>query len=356
MVTASYDIRFSCLAKACLWSLWMLLSAPLMAQGPTDAKDTSSIEAIERLDQLIVFRPSVNNAYERFRLETDQGELRIRPNTPVNIKLGINYRFLSISIKLAPGFLPGNGDNFRRGKTRSIELGGNLIFKRWFHSIALTRIRGFYLENTGDYRNWQQGDPYLQFPDLVYTGIGGVAGYTFNPDFSLKSLYTQTERQTNSEGSFFMLLPYRYYNLDDRHPIGTSGSSQVSDNIEISFGAGYEYTFVFKEYFYTSAGLVPTVGFIHTWLTTRFPSTEFSSESTHFTFRWDLTGSIGYNGDRQFFGLRLSLSNTRYDQTARTIINHEDRVSYRLFWGIRFKAPAFLNKKMDQLSDRLPFI
>ncbi len=285
---------------------------------------------------------SLNTDYETFRVQTETNTIALSPNVSTISSIGVNYRFLFLTIGFAPDFLPGNGDNEIKGKTESLNLGLGMIFRRWFTNIKYTRVKGYYLENTSDYRLWEEGDPYIQFPDLHYHGISFATGWKFNPKVSLKSLITQTERQLKSAGSFMPVLNVRNYVIDDQSA-SPGGATQKSVNLDWSIGAGYMYTFVINERFYTSLTFIPNIGFIHTKLITRFPTGNVESNQDNFAFRWDGKGAVGYNGKKFFTGLYIGVSGISNKQENTTVVNYNTRLFYQLFAGMRFKYPKILD-------------
>jgi hypothetical protein len=275
--------------------------------------------------------------------------LVIHPNATTNLRYNLNYRFISLGFSMSPDFIPGNGDENRKGETKSFSLGSTFIFKHSFFEVSYDRVKGYYLDNTADFTTLDPGDPYIQFPDLRYTGFSLSAGYYNNSRFSFRSLTSQTERQLKSAGSFMPTFNLRYYIVDDTS--GTPGT-QKSNNWEASVGPGYAYTFVAKEKYYLSLGGQALVGYLHTKLTTRLNTGENISDQNNVLFRWDGRVGVGYNGDRFYSGLYGTLSGTQYKQENTTVVNHDTRVFYHLFLGIRLDAPNYLKEKVGDFEDR----
>ncbi len=305
---------------------------------------------IEKMNNQLALDISFNNSYEIFEVKTTNNKVILYPNTPTNLRLNLNYRFISFGFQFTPDFLPGNGDEEMKGKTKSFELGTSLIFKHWFVDASYSKVKGYYLYNSQDFNTFLPGDPYFQFPDLHYTGLNIASGYTSNSKFSLRSLATQTERQLKSVGSFIPVFNLRYYTIDDKSA-GTS--TQKSNNIETSVGPGYAYTFVFKENFYLSLGLSGSIGYLNSKITTRLVSESVITKQDNFIVRWEGKTGIGYNGDRFYMGLYANLLGTQYAQQNTTVINFDTRVSYHLFFGVRLKPPNYLNKKVNKIEEKL---
>ena len=305
---------------------------------------------IEKMSNQLAMDISFNNSYEIFEVKTQNNKVILYPNTPTNLRFKLNYRFISFGFQFSPDFLPGNGDEDIKGKTKSFELGTSLIFKHWFVDASYSKVKGYYLYNSEDYNTLLPDDPYFQFPDLHYSGWNIASGYLSNSKFSLRSLTAQTERQLKSVGSFMPVFNLRYYTIDDK---SAGASTQKSYNIETSVGPGYAYTFVFKENFYVSLGLSGSIGYLNSKITTRMVSESVITKQDNFIFRWEGKTGIGYNGDRFYTGLYANLLGTQYEQQNTTAMNFDTRVSYHLFFGIRLKAPDYLNRKVIKIEEKI---
>lgn len=314
---------------------------------------TNTIENgwIEKMSSKIAFDFSFNNSFKTFEVETSSNKVLLYPNTPNNLRLKANYEFISIGIQFSPEFLPGNGDNDLKGKTKSFQLGTSLVFRHWFSDISYSKVRGYYLKNTSDFNSsWASGDPFSQFPDLNFEGISISAGYINNSRFSLKSLSTQTERQLKSSGSFIPIFNLDYYVINDK---SNATNTQKSNNIEVSIGPGYACTFVLKERFYSSLGVFGSIGYLNTKLTTRTISEDIITNQDNLVLRGDCKVGIGYNGRKFYSGLFGSVSGTCFRQENTTVMNTETRVFYHLFFGMRFNAPKFLKKGIKKIKSTL---
>jgi hypothetical protein len=319
---------------------FMLFCLKSEAQKADSAGNLVENGWIEKMSDKVAFDLSVNNSYRTYEVETASNKILLYPNTPNNLRLKVNYKFISLGIQFAPDFLPGNGDDDLKGTTKSLQLGALLVFKRWFSDISYSKIKGYYLKNTIDYdNNWTSRDPFTQFPDLNNEGISISAGYIHNPKFSFRSLTTQTERQLKSAGSFVPVLNIDYYVINDK---SSAVNTQKSDNIEFSIGPGYAHTFVIKEQFYASMGIFGSIGYLNTKLTTRIVSADVKTNQDNLILRGDGKVGIGYNGSKFYTGLFASMAGTQFQQENTTAMNTETRIFYHLFFGMRFNAPKFL--------------
>jgi hypothetical protein len=151
-----------------------------------------------------------------------------------------NYRFISLSIRYIPKWLPGNDDEDLKGKTKGGGFGLNFTYSKWMQHLSYSKTKGFYLENTSEHRpGWEDGDPYVQFPDLEFKNFQGITAYKFNPGYSINAVAWQTERQVKSAGSFIPHFLYRYYISDNKAAPTPGGFTQKSNNLELVLGAVY---------------------------------------------------------------------------------------------------------------------
>ena len=257
---------------------------------------------------------------------------------------------MSVGVEWSPNILPGNGDNNSKGNTEAFELKTDLIFKHWFGHISYSKVKGYYLRNTRDFNNTLDADTYITFPDLNYRGYRLSVGYSTNSKFSFRSLTTQTERQLRSAGSFMPVLDFKYYIIDDRS--GNTGT-QKSNNFESTLGAGYAYTFVAKEKYYASLGLISGLGYLRSNITTRLSDSSIETNQDNFVFRWDGRLGLGYNGDRFYTGVYTNIAGAQYRQENTSVMNFETRIFYHLFLGIRLNAPKFMKRGADTLESYL---
>jgi hypothetical protein len=306
---------------------------------------------IEKITDLITLKLTLNNDIEKLAVYTDASDIKLSPNTKTIARLSFNYKFISVSLSLAPKFFPGNDDDAIRGKSKIGGFGFNFNFTHWLQELSYSRTKGYYLENTKDFNpSWKEGDPYAQIPDLLFKNFQGVTAYNFNPRFSVNALATQSERQLRSAGSLIPHLLYRYYIVDDRTPRTATSTTQKTKNFEVVLGAGYYYNFVIRSSFYIALGLTPGIGYNFTTLQTRFPSGTETAKRNSALFRIDARAGTGYNGHRFFSGLNLNASAAKFRQQNTTAINEDTRLFVQLFAGYRLNAPRFLREKVESVN------
>ncbi|MFN5169398.1 MAG: DUF4421 family protein [Cyclobacteriaceae bacterium] len=324
------------------------------AQSPDSLRQSEVSSRIERMSNSISVKLDLNSRTQAFVVRNPINSPDLRPNVATQTDLSVNYRFLSLHVRYAADWLPGNGDDAEKGATRIGGIGTSFVMPHWFHDVSYQRTRGYYLANTSEFiTGWKPGDPYVQFPDLVVTNFEGTSGYSFNPGFSLRALTTQTERQVKSAGSFIPRAVYRYYIADDRSSLQNPGSqTQRSDNFELLIGAGYHYTYVWRESFYASVGAQAGVGYYFSKLTIRDQAGSATSQHENPIGRFDLRLGMGYNGKKFFGGVVAQGDWASFKQADGVSTTREYRTVYHFFVGYRFKSPSPIRKFFDGLEEK----
>ncbi|MCZ4408182.1 DUF4421 family protein [Cryomorphaceae bacterium 1068] len=131
-------------------------------------------------------------------------------------------------------------------------------------------------------------------------------------------------------------------------------NTQMLKNIETSIGPRYAYTFIAKEKFYLSLGVFGSLGYLNTKVTTRLPAEDVIINQDNFIFRWDTKVGVGYNVSRFYTGAYTNLSGIQYQQENTTVVNHETRIFYHLFLGMRFNAPRFIERQVKNIEKKIP--
>ena len=300
---------------------------------------------------------NINNEIEGFDLKVGNTEYQIYPNTSLLNSYTFSYRFLTFTVTLNPDFLNTNRDDEVRGKTNSVKYATELRFSRLIQSLGYYSTEGFYLRNTSDFDpGWTKGDPYFQFPDLIYKEFGGRTIFKINPNLSIAALSAPNTRQLKSTGSLIPTLSYRYYLIDDRSEIQPGGATQKSSNFELSFAPGYIHTFVLKQRFYFSLGVNPGIGRISTKLVTRTRDEEFESNSRTWLYSMSMLSGIGYDTGKFYCGSRLTGNVYHHSQPSGNASINQNEVIFEIFAGYRFNAPKFLKRSFDTVQNIIPIL
>lgn len=338
-----------------LLKVLLVRAAATMAQTVDSTVYTTAADGhIAKMNDYLSLKLSLSDNVEGFVTKTSTVKYDLRPNDKTVAKLSFNYRFISFVVSTTPKFIPGNNDTELKGKSKYTNYALSFTFNHWVQSLAYTRLKGYYLENTRDFRpGWREGaDPYVQFPDLVYHSFQGQTAYKFNKKFSFNALSVQTERQLKSAGTLMPFAGYRYYIVDDRHHLTAQGQAQKSNNIEAMLSLAYFYTLVIDQRFYLSAGVAPGAGYIFTRLHTRTVTESYTSRYSNPVYRLEGNIALGYNAPRFFAGAQLNAASVFYSRKKFTNVIENERASYQLLIGYRFVAPKFLKSLLDKAEQK----
>jgi len=319
------------------------------AQDTINNKEKAENLYIKNVLDYINIKFDLESNNERFEIDGANFDYDIRPNVSTVSRLSLNYLFLSVSYSFIPKFFPGNNDNDLKGKTKASSFGLTLNFNHWIQEVRYGKVKGFYLENSGDYVSpWIEGTtPYSQFPDLKVISYRGSTSYKFNSNFSLKAISTQTEIQLKSSGSFIPGLIYSYYIIDDKSAQQTT--SQRSNNYEILAKFGYYYTFVLNKKWYAALGASPSIGYSYTDLLTRLPDENVNSNYSSKVYRVNGKGGLGYNSERFFGGFEINAFRSFKDDSSPSVSLVTTYNALQFFAGYRFNAP----KKVKELAQKV---
>lgn len=280
-------------------------------------------------------------------------ELLYRPNSRLNVGIGVNYAFAGVNIGVN---LPGvNDDDDRYGRTRFLDAQSHLYLPRFALDLYLQRYEGYYLNRPQNWvENWQPGSPYPQRGDLRTTSSGFNLQYIFNHRrFSYRAAYQQNAWQKKSAGSF--LLGSECYLIRMRAdsavtaPAGADApffrgvAFEGSDVYSLGVNAGYAHTFVYKSHFFLTLSLLGGVGFGSTRLEVRG-----AADPVKWGFQFNNTArlALGYNSARYFVGFSVvNLAVRSQTPVGRTSISF-DTGNVRLNFCRRFavKPPGFMRK------------
>ncbi|MBD1362642.1 DUF4421 family protein [Mucilaginibacter sp. ZT4R22] len=303
---------------------------------------------LEKFDDWFVLKTSIVNTAEVLTAKTGNFNIALEPNTSEILRTYFSYQFISFYFDYLPRSALTNNDNLEKGKTQLFTLGTNINTPHWFGGFNYSKTKGYYVVNTRDFRDdWQDGDPYIQIPDLHVTSYDASVGYNINSHLSLPASVSQTERQLKSSGSFLPKAIFRYYIIDDRTP--TSSSNQKSNNLQALLGAGFQYTLVLKRSFYLVGAFTPAFGYIVTKV--RTTSTDFTSRFTQRgpIYQWDGSFGLGYNSHRFFAGTYLTATSAKYSQGLTSAENQNVNLFFQIFVGFRLPAPKFISNSYHKI-------
>ena len=318
---------------------------PCLLWAQSSKKDTTYIKV---LNQKLTVKLDLSNSLQSFKNTDVNSTYEIEPNQKLHTKFGFNYRFISLLVTLPVETINNAFYNSRKGDSDITTLQINIFYHQWYHYLSYNKTKGFYLKNTQDYiPNWNSNnDDYIQFPNLVYQSYSGVSTYVFNPNFSLKALTNQTEKQKRSAGSFTPSFSYRYYTINNSQALTGSNSTQKSNNIELVLQAGYTYTHMLNKNTYLSAGASFGGGYKYSRLLTNSKKGDYHTINNNTVLHGEGQMAAGYDNEHFFIGAKVSTKWSQYlhRNTTSTLLNNT--LSARIFFGYRFDPPKKIERYM----------
>lgn len=300
------------------------------------AQNTDTIPTtIEKYNDAIKLRLGFSNSFNSFHIKDGASHLdfTLSPNQRLRSTLTLMYRFIEIDLGYTPQFIRFNKDDAIRGRTKFYNLGTRLYFGRWMQELQYGKTKGFYVDrdDIGTTEN-------ILFPHFQVQKIGGSTSYIFNPKFSFRAIFLQSEWQRQSAGSFVPSVSYYFTEIKNNNP--------SKDNIiDVAVGPGYYYNWIIQDQFLVSGGGYAGVGYnaTKTVYTDNTPDETFDGISFQAQFRL----TLGYNSERFYAGAATSLNSFSYSSEAK--IHVQDQQQFLEFYiGYRFKASEKINRMFEK--------
>src|SRR5687768_12492840 len=137
-------------------------------------------------DKIITGRFYFSQKYTSFRYRHDNEgiNIRYRPNTTLNMGIGVTYKWATLNLAYGFGFL--NRDQ-EKGKTRYLDLQSHLYGRKLIVDVFGQFYNGFYLDN--DKLAPALNGYYLR-PDIKVRFLGASGQYLFNHEkFSYRASF-----------------------------------------------------------------------------------------------------------------------------------------------------------------------
>ncbi|MFP3592115.1 DUF4421 family protein [Chryseobacterium sp. SIMBA_038] len=277
-------------------------------------------------------------------------------NNKINTSFSIDYKIISATFSFAPNFIPGNNDNHLKGESSYSDIRFRFFPKSFIQTVYYKNLKGFYLKNMQDFDpDWQKGkNPYLQLPNLRIQSFGGITAYSFNKDFSLKSIYYQREWQKESNGSFVPALEYDLTFFKDKD---IDNLKSVETQFNLGANLAYYYNWVVTKNVNISPFAFAGVG--GKWSSYQEDlengSKSDKEKNKYFTKKFGGGIHIGYNSDRFLFGGKLNLMSYNYKQDSDSRIQNNN--TYGLIYvGYRFAPPKVVKNSYDKIQKKVPIL
>ncbi len=308
--------------KRWLWILFILMCSATqksIAQINADSAFQSVENVINYLwnrdhdsTYITSFRDKLNvrllaaNKYTFFVLrdKTRNSVLAYRPETGLNLGFGLTYNWFSIDLAFNVGIredkIP-NSDFF--------DFQGVVFTTKFLVEGSLKYYYGYETSRTSDLEI--APDETLR-SDIRTINFGISFLYALRYDkFSMKAPFVFNEIQRRSAGSPIFGVSFNSYTLDaDSSLVGPSVFSQFGDPLNqlegvnmlsVNFNAGYMHSFVVKEKFFLTLGLIPGLSFT----TGDYATENRIQRKLHLSGMSKVIFALGYNSKTIYTGFQL---------------------------------------------------
>ncbi|WP_452221274.1 DUF4421 family protein [Lacinutrix salivirga] len=289
-----------------------------------------SQEPISFSDKLIL-KSNINSQSESLLVyDNNEESIIVDANNNYRVELAANYKFFGLKF----GFSPSRRDSNINSKFKTIQL--NLFINQWIQSFEYRKTQGFYQEEVTTIA--------AQFPNLKSTNWRGSTSYVLNQNFSLKHLLHLNAWQQRSSGSFVPSLDYGFNRLSNT----TFGEKTIENNFDIALSPAYYYTWCFKEHWFASGSLSPTIGLRFS----KDKSANQSNNNTYLTRGLDLSLQFGYTSNTISAGARFNFDSNATDKSKQiSVVNDKSYAS--LYVGYRLNAPRFLRRSAEFIENKV---
>ena len=322
--------------------------------------DTLSNEYIIDHKKQFNVKLEVGNEISSFSLIENDIEADLKPSLNLRYAVVLSYKFLSVRIGIRPKISEEQKE--QKGGSDTFRLKFQSLFDNWNHVIEYNIDKGYYVANTGDFIDIENGIR-IQFPEMSSNILYGTSSYKFNKKYSMRAFQSQTEIQVKSAGSFMPGISYSFYSITGTDIVKDGSGERLNrdyyneyNGFNIALSVGYYYTFVIKKYWFANAYAVPNAGIdiYKTTVTTPQGSAKFNSNQTFLALNYGFGG--GYNGDKIFFGaeIRNRLTNEKLSSDKVRITPQQNHFS--VYFGYRFKAPKTISKPVDLIEKKVPIL
>lgn len=309
-------------------------------------KDTLYVETFSHKINIRTSLELEEQALEVSNLNTSN-DYSLRQNEVGKLAFSLNYKILGVKLGFTPGFL--KNDFALKGPAEYRHYRIRIYFPKLYQQFYYYRTKGFYVKNTDDYVDgWEKGkDPYLQISNLNTLEIGGETRYYFSNKFGYRAIFSNTERQLKSKGTWMAVLKYNYSKIDKP---STDYFVLNDESYNLNFIGGYIYNLVFDKNKYLFGQITPSVGI--KYVRNIHNDTGGGVEQDHLLIpniglRTRL--GLGYTSNKFYYGVSVLINSTSYKEYANMNLV-DSRVFASIHLGYRFKAFKSLEKLFNRFG------
>jgi len=286
-----------------------------------------------------------------FKNLNNQTSLNYRPNTTLNMGVGVTYGSLTLNLAYGFDFL-NLGEEQKKGKTKYLDLQGHFYSRKITIDFLGQFYNGFYL-NDDSYR--EPDGSYYQRPDIQIREFGVKAQYVLNHKrFSYRASLLHNDWQKKSAGS--LLLGFEIYGGTGKAdstftPTATGTTKPPIDPQRLGFfevgpNIGYAYTLVVHKHFYISGSVAASIVFGSNKISSELNDTRSNGISSNSFYR----AFAGYNGPRWATGVSWVNSQINIASTNASIRTVVHTGNVRASFVYRFSPGPKLYKLLPRVK------
>lgn len=225
----------------------LMISSISCAQGLWKYVVLHPDSAIKRYDTTFV-KPNLNRLSLRYFLNVKQAEVEFKVKNDTEtygyragdfLRYGFGFGYRWLILNYSYGIDPRKTREEKGDVIQYNDIQMNIFGQKFLYDLRAQWYTGF---------NYKE-----QFrPDVNLMSFGGSLRYNFNhKKYSFKHSYDQTQWQLKSAGAPIAGINFSYTNISSDSTIYVGSNNDVTgtihENINMAFGGGYSYTFVYKK-------------------------------------------------------------------------------------------------------------
>ena len=277
-------------------------------------------------------------------------ELRLMHNNAYRLHLSLDYQFFGFSFGIAPDIFGGEENINLKGESSLIDFRFRAAIGQWVQGFQFSSIKGFYVENTGDFiPDWIEGtDPFIQIPDFTNRIYGMSTHYVINPNFSFRNILYNTEWQKKSAGS---IIPSLFYGFNDFEY--TFEEIKSDENIfQVRLAIPYYHTWVFRENWFVGINVSPSIGFSSSRYREEQNDVRIKEKNTYLTRSIEGGIQLGYAAERWVFGASFVFDINGYDEDRLGTVEN-NKLFAQIYVGYRLNTPGFIDRAYNKAARKI---
>ena len=274
--------------------------------------------------------------YLRVRDRNLNSNLRYRPDRRFNLGFGVAYRWFSVALT----FNFGIAEQSEFEDSKYFDFQGAIFSSKHYVSAAYQYYLGYKLVG-GNIDDAEIPESTFVRNDIRTIHVGLNYLYVFNyGKFSLQAPFSMNEVQRKSAGS---VVAGASFALN----VTSSDSSMIPPELDAGFNdvlnftdlaanslsldGGYIYTFVYREKYFATLGMIPGLSFV----VGDYQLDKRNLMNLHIMPKLQIMGSIGYNWDRYFGAVQINATANFIKLEPQQIMEY-GRGKVTLTFGYRF--------------------